>query len=136
MNVQILKRIAAIENRVQRPSELPSLIMIGYNSTAAEWKITESYEIGRGRKKAFKEKQCTAKHLKDYLFPAEGNPRVIMDTFGNPEPDIYENLFFFDLRELRKDLKAGEAVSIGIEAIREKEDESTMVEIVAYIADR
>lgn len=135
MNLSIIKRIVAIENIVQRPSAVPSLIMISYNSTAKEWKIVESYEIGQGKKKTFKEKQHTAKHLKDYIFPADGNPRIIMDTFGNPDPNIFENLFCFDLKELQGDLKAGGAVSISIETIKEPEDGSTIAEIVAYIAE-
>lgn len=136
MNVQILKRIAAIENRVQRPSAAPSVIMISYNSVSEEWQICESYEIGQGKKKTFKHKNQAVKQLKDYLFPAVGNSRVIMNTFDSPDPNIFGNLFFFDLDELRTDLKAGEAVSIGIESIRETEEGATTAEIVVYAAQK
>ena len=132
MNVQILKRIADIESKVQRPAATPSLIMIVYDRNAGEWRITESYAIGQGSKQAFKERQQTAKQLKDYLFPAAGNARVIANTFGSPEPAIHENLYYFDLKELRRDLEPGRSGRVSIEAIRPDDDSEITCEIVVF----
>lgn len=132
MNVSILKRLAVIESKVQKPEEVPSLIMIGYDEPRKQWSIAETYSSGKGRKQAFKRKSRYADRLQQYSFPAEGNPRIILDTFGSLDPAIYENLFCFDLQDLRQDLKPGDTGEIRIEAIRAAADGSTTCEIVVF----
>lgn len=132
MNVSILKRLAAIESKVQKPEAVPSLIMIGYDDTRKQWSISETYSSGTGKKQTFKTKDYFVDRLQQCCFPAEGNPRVIMDTFGSPDPDIYENLFCFDLADLRQDLKPGDTGALSIAAIRGSDDGSTTCEIVVF----
>lgn len=132
MNVQILKRLAAVESKVQKPEAKPSLIMIYYDEARKQWSILESYPRGKGKKQTFKTKDCFIDRLQQYRFPPEGNPRVIMDTFGSPDPDIYENLFCFDLADFRQDLKPGDTGTFSISAIRGSDDGSTTCEIVVF----
>ena len=49
MNVSILKRLAAIESKVQKPEAVPSLIMIGYDEGRKQWSISETYSSGTGK---------------------------------------------------------------------------------------
>ena len=132
MNVSILKRLATIESKIQKPETVPSSIMIHFDEIRGKWSVSEIYSSGTGKKQTFKTKDHFVDRLQDYSFPAEGNARVIMDTFASPDPDIYENLFCFDLKDLRKDLKPQDTGEIRIEAIRGSDDGSTTCEIVVY----
>lgn len=130
VNVQILKRLAAIESKVQKPEAVPSLIMIGYDGTRKQWSISETYDTSK--KQTFKTKAYFVDRLQQFCFPAEGHPCVIMDTFGSPDPDIYENRFWFNLADLRQDLKPGDTGAMSIAAIRGSGDGSTTCEIVVF----
>ena len=132
MNVSILKRIAALESRVQKPEASPSLISIRFCELRNQWSISETYISGKGKNQTFKTKEIFVDRLKDYFFPAEGNARVILDAIGSPDPDIYADLFWFDLAELRKDLRRGDTGAISIATIRGSDEAGITCEIVAF----
>ena len=135
MKVSILKRIEAIENRVQSPPGAIGLIMISYESIPGEWQICETYEIGQGKNKKFKQKRTTAQRLQDYIFPAEGNANVILETFECPDPNIFQNLYAFCLNDLRRELAAGDSGAVSIDSITWTEGHNVQVKIVAYSSD-
>ena len=130
MKISILKRIEALEQRAKQSAEPPSLIMIHYDEDQRKWKAVEHFSHndlkGNGK---YKTKTSLTDRLRDYYFPAGFNGRVILDTYGNLDPAIYENLFLFDIEDLRE----GQMGEIAIQSITEPTDEkSTIASINAY----
>ena len=132
MKISILKRIAAIESKVKKPEQTPSLIMITFDERVKQWHIAETYTNGSGKNQTFRRKDFYIDRLRDYSFQAEGNASVIMNTFASPDPDIYGNMFCFELAELRQNLKPGDTGEIRIEAIRGSDEGGITCEIVVF----
>lgn len=123
MRINILKRLEAVERAAKRGGEQPSLIMIHYDSESEKWSVTEHYSAENRKKPAnHRTKTSAFDHLKDFFFPAEFQGRVILDTFGNPDPVICENLFCWHIEELR----VGQQGEIAIQSIVDPPDERAL----------
>lgn len=132
MNVSILKRLAAIESKIQKPNEFPDLILIHFDQWRQQWRIQEIFPPGTGTRGKFQTKESLFERVQDYVFPAEGNPRVIMDTFASVFPEISPGLFCFDLAELRQDLEKGDSGALSIAAIKGTDENNVSCEIIAF----
>lgn len=106
-----------------------TLVMIHYDKIAREWSITETQTIGQGKRQLFKEKNRREKHLQDYCFRLGCDGRVILDTFGNPDPGIHENLYVFDVEDLFDGVEAGECKAFCIESITDSGTKDHSVEV-------
>lgn len=135
MKAVILKRIAAIESKVQAV-ETPSLVMIHYDDQRGCWVVVEHfYKEGAKKPSDFKRKGSTFQHLREYCFQPAFKGRVIIDAFGNHEPDIEENVYGFNIEDLRKGLQKGDTGALYIDAIRDTENGSNIVEMTVCAKD-
>lgn len=111
MKAGILKRLADVEQRAKAFSDdTPDMLLISYEEYLKKWTFTPIY---KGGKQGGSRYSAALDRLQDYFFPEAFRGRVILDTFGSPDSAIYENLFVFDIAELREGLKG----EICIEAI-------------------
>ena len=135
MNISILRRIEAAEQRVKRVAEPPTLIMIHYDDCMEKkWVVTEHYTSGNWKNpNDYRTERMTIEKLQDFFFPADFKGRVILDTFASPDPTIYGNLFCFDMDDLRE----GQPGEIAIQSITEPENErSITVSIDTYLKEK
>lgn len=130
MNVRVLKRIKTLEQMVMQANEPPSLVSIFFDENKNKWSVTEYY-IPKKHSGANSCKSTTTyhEHLRDYFFPAEFNGRVIMDTFASPEPEIYGNLFAFDM----DDIRAGQVGELSIQSMLNTDEQTLDVEITTLV---
>lgn len=119
MKVNIIKRLEALEKQILVPEAVPALIMIHYDSFRQCWIAGEHY----GNRDTDRLKEVTFDRLSDYCFWESFKGRVILDTFESPEleTDIFQNLFCFDIDDLRADLK--EPADLYISKIKSPEDD-------------
>ena len=124
MNISILRRIEAVEQRVKRVAEPPTLIMIHYDDCMEKkWVVTEHYTSGNWKNPNYhRTETITVEKLQDFFFPADFKGRVILETFGSPDPAIYENLFVIDVEDLRE----GRPGEIAIQSITGPKDERSI----------
>lgn len=120
MKISILKRIEALESQVVKV-ESPDLIMIHYNEFKNKWMIDEYFSNG----KQARAEEILLDRLQEYCFKAAYHSRVILDTFSSPDESIMQNLFAFDIDELRAELKPTDTGAFFIEAI--KHDNSSKI---------
>lgn len=123
MKVTILKRIEALEQKARHSAEPPTLIMIHFDDNSEKWNVTEHYASGNWKdQNGYKTKTSYFDRLQEFFFPAEFKGRVILDTFSNPDPEIYENFFCFDVDDLRE----GQPGEIAIQSITGPQDERSI----------
>ena len=132
MKISIIRRIEALEQRAKKNAEPPSLIMIHYDESANAWKVVEHYAsvFAKGID-GYKSKTYTVDKLQDFCFAEDFNGRVILNTFGNPDQMIYENLFVFDIDDLRKELTCKDSGAVYIQSLLPSDEKDTTVEIIA-----
>lgn len=124
MKVSIFRRIEALEKQA-RKAATPEAIMIDYDSRLEKWVISPRY-CDTNQHKSASRYEATVDRLQDYFFPADFSGCVIMDTFSSPDPDIYGNLFCFDIDDLRE----GQKGEVCIVSIKEPNGNSNSAEIV------
>ena len=130
MNKTLIKRLAALERKTKHVSAGPDLIMIHYEDSKGKWIVVEHYIVGDGKKpENFKQKGIELDRLQDYHFLEYYRSRVILNTFGSPDPTIHGNLFCFDAKDLRADLKKGDDSAVYIESITAPEGRSIKAEL-------
>lgn len=123
MDIKILKRISAIEQKVKQSEEPPALIMIHYDKRLVKWSVTAHYTSGKwGSSNDYRAETSFFDKLQDFFFPMEFKGRVILDTFGSPDPTIFGNLFCFDIDDLRD----GQPGEIAIKSISEPKGERSI----------
>ena len=133
MKISILKRIEAVEKRVGKGAEPPTLIMICIDENLEKWRVTEHYASGNWKDpNGYKTKTSEFDRLQDFFFPVNFKGRVILDTFASPDPSIYGNLFCFDIDDLRE----GQAGEIAIQSITEPKERSITVSINTVLKEK
>ena len=132
MKISIIRRIEALEQRTKKNAEPPSLIMIHYDESVNAWKVVEHYaSVFQKGIDGYKSKTHTVDKLQDFCFAEDFDGRVILNTFGNPDQMICENLFVFDIDDLRKELTCKDRGAVYIQSILPSDEKGTTVEIVA-----
>jgi hypothetical protein len=102
MNVNILKRLAAVENKVAK-TENPDMIQIYFDDSKGKYAIVESYcnHDGRGNiAQGGRRNVIFLDHYKDYIFAETTHAQVLLDLIDSPDNG---NLHAFHTDELRKD---------------------------------
>lgn len=124
MKIHLLKRIEAVEQQVKRGAEPPTLIMIHYDDCIEKkWIVTKHYTSGNWKNpNNYRTETIAVEKLQDFFFPADFKGRVILETFGSPDQAIYENLFVFDVEDLRE----GQPGEIAIQSITGPKDERSI----------
>lgn len=123
MNIKIIKRIENLEAQIGQPGAAPSLIMICWESNKNVWAFTKIYDTAGNKTR---QRTGTADSLREIGFQADFHGRIILNTLGNPDPDIYETALWFDADELRTGLDPNAPHTVYIEKITPDAEETTV----------
>lgn len=101
MNVNILKRLTAVENRISK-TDNPDIIQISYDESKEKYVVVEVYcnRDGKGNvTQGGRRIVIYLDHYKEYIFAETTHAQVLLDLIGSPDNG---NLHAFNTDEMRK----------------------------------
>lgn len=115
MNVSILKRLAALENKLSA-GEKPGMVMIFYDQARDGFVIREMYDGAKG--KGYHQREIVREHYRGYIFQGDFDCDALVCLIGYEGSE--GGLYAFNIAKFRKAAKLNKNEAFSINRIVER----------------